>query len=783
MQKIMHNPIYGFRGHLLSLMAKGKTAHMNKSTLLAATAALAVAMSPAASTANNCATVTGTPTADDQGASLHSGYYGQDLTNSFSVGLWAKNLTAVWHLYVFSTQHVNLYCPNGSEKLNFSVIQEDATTGTNATVTAARADARAAILDDGDWHFYCCTFHYDAADPSASFQRLYIDGTLETEVAGAAILGPAATPNSSRKFTIGGQWDTDGGNWANWKARSGSVSEVTVWSRALSAAEVMSLATHRAGGFESGLAVYWPLTGTTLEDGGNWARGGVSATVYQSQNRLSFAMADDDTLPIGNFRCVASPAWVAEHGYAAPPNATFRSWDDPATNIQQALDAAYKYETILLMPGTHLLSSQIDITKPNITFTRGPGDGEAVIDAQGRCRHFRSQTGNSGTSFVFDGLTFTNGSDTDGGSMYFSNRAGTIRNCVFRNNAATGNGGAIYSLTYEGIRSVVSNCVFYGNTAVSYGGAIYTQQNAESASDKCIVVDCVITNNSATRGGGINAVRCIEIDRCRLADNKAVTGNSKRGGAICAGIYSQIRNCAFIGTSSASYGHCIELLGRDASVSNCKFIGLSMTGGFGAIHTGSSGCLVSDCVFTNATWNDTALFLPEGSSASLTVRQCLIGENLGVGRVVDDFGGKMRFENCTILPTPLDRKPSNQSGQNVLVNCILPNADIASSGSFANILTNCLVKSVSGGTQDSGVMTGNPKFADAANGDYRLAATSSCREKGLTLDWMTAGSTDLAGEPRLVNLLGKAFVADARPDLGCYECQEVGIQPTVMTFR
>jgi len=40
------------------------------------------------------------------------------------------------------------------------------------------------------------------------------------------------------------------------------------------------------------------------------------------------------------------------------------------------------------------------------------------------------------------------------------------------------------------------------------------------------------------------------------------------------------------------------------------------------------------------------------------------------------------------------------------------------------------------------------------------------------LGWMTDGSTDLLGNPRVVDRDGKAFTAAALPDLGCYEIQE-----------
>ena len=73
-------------------------------------------------------------------------------------------------------------------------------------------------------------------------------------------------------------------------------------------------------------------------------------------------------------------------------------------------------------------------------------------------------------------------------------------------------------------------------------------------------------------------------------------------------------------------------------------------------------------------------------------------------------------------------------------------------------LANCVfygVKRVSGRT---GVKVADPKFVDAANGDFRLKKGSPCIDKGGT----AYGTTDLAGNPRVIN--GKI-------DVGCYEYQ------------
>ena len=139
--------------------------------------------------------------------------------------------------------------------------------------------------------------------------------------------------------------------------------------------------------------------------------------------------------------------------------------------------------------------------------------------------------------------------------------------------------------------------------------------------------------------------------------------------------------------------------------------------------------------------------------------------------MIGDYMGAARFENCTVLPSSFDVK-SRAPVRNVLVNCIVPNAEITSEGDYMNILSNCCVKVVPGGAFDSNVFARDPKFVDAASGDYRLKASSKCREVGLVLDWMAETAMDLNGRPRVAGKDGKAMSAGALPDLGCYECDE-----------
>ena len=68
----------------------------------------------------------------------------------------------------------------------------------------------------------------------------------------------------------------------------------------------------------------------------------------------------------------------------------------------------------------------------------------------------------------------------------------------------------------------------------------------------------------------------------------------------------------------------------------------------------------------------------------------------------------------------------------------------------------------------------NPVFRNAAKGDYSLKRRTPHRDKGTRLDWMTAETMDLAGNPRVATD-GKPLAEDAAalPDLGCYENQEI----------
>ena len=574
----------------------------------------------------------------------------------------------------------------------------------------------------------------------------------------------------------------------------GNFADLSVWSRALSASEVSALYTRRVGGNESGLAAYWPLIGvpgTTAAADFRFAnlanttgvpdlvRNETSASIASV---MEFVSADGFTKPYARF--VASPEWcAANNGYVQPENATGRSWADPLTNLVETAAAAKRFEKIICSPGTHKIESSISPLVDNFYLgSQDPATGEpcpetAIIDAQGLCRHFISSSSATGESnFTVENLTFVNGRESNGGSMYFNQKVGNINNCIFRSNAATGNGGAYYANAANG--TVISNCHFYDNGAANMGGAVYLAQNNESTANFQRFVDCVFSNNATTAtsgsrlGGAVYCNRKVELVNCLFTDNKVAGSGDAYGGHAFVGKNTGMEGCVFTGSPKALYGTCLWVEKNPVVVSNCAFRNLICDGSswsFIYFKNDGTGSAFVDCVFTNNA-NKTSLF--SQNSKNLLFRQCLFADNASDMPVVNNVAGSAVFENCTIAQARFHPETVSATATNTLVNCILPNATITSAGSYCNILSNCLVKVAQGGPFDSGVITGNPKFTDAANGDYTLEANSPCRDKGLTLDWMTAGSTDLLGNPRVVDTSGVAFTPAALPDLGCYEIQE-----------
>ena len=310
-----------------------------------------------------------------------------------------------------------------------------------------------------------------------------------------------------------------------------------------------------------------------------------------------------------------------------------------------------------------------------------------------------------------------------GGLFYVpKDNAATIEmsGCVVSNVSCQTNGGA-FGINGSGSKIVLNDCHFMdcftyspnGNELASsaIGGLLYSSVGITVAMTNCVCEGVGNYNNSmgsAYNGGVINISNTsgvhLSFDRCTFRGCKA----QNAGGAIFSKATSgdlTVRDCLFTGctlSKPSAGGSCIYTTGTsDVKVENCTFADNSVT-------------YVSDSA-------KSSVIYPNSSTAKNYVKNCVFWGNL-------DKNG-----------TP--RATSSKS-----------NTDFESCAADVSDLTGVTRLSVS-------------PFKDAENGDYTLAKkvggeANPCLGAGVKLDWMTADSKDLAGNPRVRE--------NDLVDLGCY---------------
>ena len=233
--------------------------------------------------------------------------------------------------------------------------------------------------------------------------------------------------------------------------------------------------------------------------------------------------------------------------------------------IQEAIDAAFNGDTVLVADGTYtgIGNKNLDFSGKAITVTSENGPFDCTIDCENDGRGFYFQSGETSNS-VLSGFTVTNGSVggmNGGGILCDSGSSPTIDNCnIYRNTAYTGAGvycgpdsfanisactieENIASLNGGGVATVCSNaierCTIRNNTAHWDAGGIHTGAFSPT------ITNCVISGNqSDENGGGIctGEFSSPKITNCTISDN---TTNGT-GGAIWAwntNTFPELKNC------------------------------------------------------------------------------------------------------------------------------------------------------------------------------------------------------------------------------------------------
>ncbi len=318
---------------------------------------------------------------------------------------------------------------------------------------------------------------------------------------------------------------------------------------------------------------------------------------------------------------------------------------------------------------------------------------------------------------------------SDGGFLANVTIRGTYRTQWDSADKSTGNWNRRGSaLLLEGTGTTASNIVVCGATAYRWGANEF--EGAVALLDSSRLTDSVVSGNSGSFiGAGVNARAHTLVRRCVISGNRAdkVSGGTAKtsGGGVYLRDYAQLVDCLVVSNRASVTGgavfHDYGQNEKDGGIFNCT-IADNSAATHGAIYANQYGSIVNSIVYGNTSDN---------ASAAIT------------------------------------NSNANYAGEYYVVNCVLGEA-------LPDTLTGA-----------SGNQIANPRFTDAANGDYTLRASSKCIDAGENTARVGLGtpSTWLALNyvPHCHN--DEPDTWDGAPDIGCYESTNVRQDATVVVFR
>ena len=373
-----------------------------------------------------------------------------------------------------------------------------------------------------------------------------------------------------------------------------------------------------------------------------------------------------------------------------------------APTIQAGIDSAAVGDTVELACGTY---NETDIVmKSGVTVRSATGDPSCVtIDALLLGRIFLFE--NVDATASIEGLTLPHGKDPSsspencGGALVCYASSPAIRDCLFEENKAALDGGAVWCGV--GASPRIEGCEFRINQCGRGGGAFYASVNCLP-----VVIDCLFRGNHASqRGGSISlheesgayfqgcvisyswsgeeggGVSCVNSDPefidCTFAQNNSgadggavwVWGgpstptflgclfeenvSSQDGGGIATEyVTSEILECRFTSNTADSEGgglFCIRG-GSVTMIRLCSFEGNVAQHGGGAYGRYGPG-VVEECVFVGNEASDIGGGLMLKGVSSHLVTACVFYENIAVrGGGVAFWEGETapEFDGCTI---------------------------------------------------------------------------------------------------------------------------------------
>lgn len=267
-----------------------------------------------------------------------------------------------------------------------------------------------------------------------------------------------------------------------------------------------------------------------------------------------------------------------------------RDWTGAFGTVQEAVDRAWSGCDIWVAQGTYtnaLKDGSSVLTMKEGVKIIGGFEGYETYDNQIENYRFRPEdpivhsvldgenisyhvvTGNVRNT-LRDGFIITNGQADGpeahqkvGGGMYNYDTANTfsapyVSNCIFTDNYAENDGGAVYNEGFKEPYTEFYNCEFYNNNSGRFGGAAYSKDTANVK-----YKECEFTGNTSNNGGAIVEYHSgSEVEKCVFTENEAIVIASSGGAGGAIKLTSEsaiaIENSIFYKNNAETFGGAID---------------------------------------------------------------------------------------------------------------------------------------------------------------------------------------------------------------------------------
>ena len=227
--------------------------------------------------------------------------------------------------------------------------------------------------------------------------------------------------------------------------------------------------------------------------------------------------------------------WVTALGAGTKDGSTQANAVDGMTNALVKIDSA---GDILRVVGTVPAGSQT-LTKAFAYTIQGDTGGSTLSGVNGVGRMFTINVASSGQNVTFKNITFSGqiSSIAAGGAIFFSNQTGVtinFENCRFVGNSLTSAvtvGGGALNITNSTV--TITDCLFKENQALQNGGAIAIYNNSNVTMTRCTFYKNSTTGTTQSLGGGAllvaGAATTVTVNQCTFFENSIGHPNQDYG--------------------------------------------------------------------------------------------------------------------------------------------------------------------------------------------------------------------------------------------------------------